>query len=407
MLSNEQMSRATEYNLKQFKAGKFQNLPEMFIMWLPEDASLVTTDNMGAFTWAALLFQIPQLDLANDAMCGPKTVARINLYFKIEDESGTEFPICGKGFWLWRDYQFVPEVKKHKSGTKLEAAIHARAEEYQQGGIKHVLLKVADDCWAMNDPLWEPLPRIFNEYGIVVVPWIYVWNYSDRDFAGFRAKVPSHDKSFGTVSTWQGAMDREAEIHLDLLDKIGGNFLIVNAEKGAKYLRARGGKTDPDPEKQTVPTYKDQIQRYMTNLKDAGAVTAVSTYGLPRNQVRHFPLVEMMEMANWGMPQWYWDVKGRSPTDIVEDGEAEWRLYTDKPLIPSGGCWQEREKEEDDDGERPWKEHWHTGPEITEYLDLMKARNCPWVSFWREIGPTERNSRITEGERDAIYNYEW
>lgn len=394
MLSKESVVKACRYNLKQFRTGKFHRLPDMFAMWLPDNSADATKDNMGAFTWATLMFQIPQLDLANDGMCGPNTLARISLYFNLD------FPLSGKGFWVWRDHHIVPEMAF--GGDGLESALRAKAKEYYDGGIKFILLKVADDCYLKNIEHLDTLYDVFREYNIKIVPWVYVWNYSKSDLRNTGIMGPKdglhRPGEYDDVTTWQDAIDRQAQIHTDIADALSSTFLIINAERGFKALRAR---KNVDLERQWVTNYQEQARHYLRSLKIKGLTTALSTYGLPQNQTRHLPLKEMMEYVKWGMPQWYWDVKGRTPREMITDGEKEWRQYTDKPLIPSGGCWQPR----DHDGD--WLQHWHTAGEVVKFMDILKARNCPWVAFWREVGVKENRTRFPDDVRKAIYDYEW
>ncbi len=308
-------------------------------------------------------------------------------------------PIKGKGFWVWNDHHLIRRIDR-MSDDGLRLALHDRGAEFVAGRIEFIFLKVANDTYVQNDLLTQAIAEEFKVYGIDVIPWVYVCNYSDEDLASFRAKPVKGYRSLGPVTTWQEAMDRQAAIHIDRWRMLGEPPLFVaNCERGVWNLRGRS----KDAKKESVPTYIEQIQRYLFALKEVIPNVAVSGYGRVANKVRRYPLVEMMEVADIAMPQWYWDENGMDPDECFTEFGAEWRRYTHgKPIVPSGGCWQDKDKE---DGE--WIRHWHSPDEIRRFLDLSKAFGAPWCAFWAYFAKPRSKLRVSEEQLRAIYDYDW
>ncbi len=109
-----------------------------------------------------------------------------------------------------------------------------------------------------------------------------------------------------------------------------------------------------------------------------------------------------MERTIWVMPQWYWDANGEDPEGIVEIGTEQWRRFTDKPLIASGGCWQDKDRET-----KEWLSSWHTPQEIRRFKKIMQQRNAPWLTFWLYMEKEGSRGRVTDAQKQAVYNLDF
>jgi len=255
-------------------------------------------------------------------------------------------PLQGKGFFIWK-------IVNCEGGDA-----NLIANEAQNAGFSHVLIKVANGIYSYNYD-WDkmidlvpPVAQALHSKGIQVWGWHYV--YGD---------VP--------LSEARIAIQRVQELDLD--------GYVIDAESEYK-----------DSGKKTAAS------QFMTELKSGlgnDVPIALSSYRYP--SLHPIPWNEFLEKCDYNMPQVYW-MQAHNPgaqlTQSIREFESP-SIYYHPPIIPVGAAFTEY-------GWTP------TIEEIFEFLDTARALNLSAANFWewyncREVLTPEHEMW------NSIANYDW
>ncbi|MCW5876628.1 MAG: nuclear transport factor 2 family protein [Anaerolineales bacterium] len=225
--------------------------------------------------------------------------------------------ITGKGMFVWK-------VRDVYGGDVVKIANQA-----QQDGISHVLVKIADGRYKYNitngQDLGAALITQLRNRGIKAWGWQYIYG----------------------VDT-----ELEAQVAGTLAKQLGVDGFVVNAEK---EFKAAGM---PNVAKR----YMERLRQELPNMP-----IALSTYRYPTLHAP-FPFKVFLDFCDLAMPQVYWE-GASNPGQQLRRSVDEFRAVKNLPIVPTGAAY----------GHNGWVA---TPAQITAFLNEARAINLSGANFW-------------------------
>ena len=198
--------------------------------------------------------------------------------------------LAGKGIYVW--------ILRRAEGGDMEALVR----RLKEAGMTHVIPKLADGVFAdLNGNLnyMKNLVNACHREGIRVIPYHFVYGLN-----------PSG----------------EASRIITELRKFPFDGLVINAEASYKQLSNAAN---------SARVYSDMVKSAHPDL-----MLALSTYRYPSLH-RPFPFQTFMTYVDINMPQVYWLGTTGQTRYQLERCIKEYRLFPDKPMIPTGAAYRE------------------------------------------------------------------
>lgn len=244
--------------------------------------------------------------------------------------------IEGKGQFMW-------VLTRCQGGSPL-----AIAEEAQQAGLSHVLIKIAGGPYAFNHEAdIEGIVLALHGLGIKVWGWQYIYGYQPRSEA-----------RMGATRTLAFDMDG----------------FIVDAER--EFRR---------------PGMDVVARQYMQELKSrlGDLPIGLSSYRFPYYQP-NFPWEEFRQGCDFDMPQVYWEGKHNSATQLQMSYDTFQDMTPRLPYVATGAAYKRGD--------------WAVTPlDIEYFMDNAQTLGLSGVNFW-EWGHTRK---YLPDVWDAIAAYDW
>jgi hypothetical protein len=223
--------------------------------------------------------------------------------------------LAGKGMYIWQ----LNRIARGHVPTMVSKA--------RDAGLTHVLIKAADGTTAYNSELLPPAIEAFHRADIQVWGWAWIWLRAPED---------------------------EATVAAQLVNDLGMDGFVVNAEHPAKGRDA-------------------ESELYMQVLRDGvgGLPIGLSSYRYPQMHAT-LPWETFLNRCDWNLPQMYWI--DEAPADCFNRSLAQHEaLPAARPVVPTGAAY----------GETYGTLYFRAEPaEITAFLDAVRSAGLPGANFW-------------------------
>ncbi len=227
----------------------------------------------------------------------------------------------GKGYFIWN-------IAETEGGDPNSIARAAR-----EAGLGHVLIKITDGTYAVNNV--PSLPLVIDALraeGVEVLGWGYV--YGDYP-------------------------EKEANIAISRMIELGLTWFVIDAESQYKNKTSQ------------AVTYTNRLRAALPNV-----TLALSSYRWPSLH-REFPWKEFLSRVNVNMPQVYW-VNAKDAGAQLRRSVKEFKEFPERPIIPTGAAYVDNFNVDP-----TTKAYWRpTVDQVREFMATATELGLGGFNFW-------------------------